>query len=74
MNVLAVEVEAVRALPPGGARVAEAAPSAYSDPSASSDASAASDASDPSEPSAAADPYRYLTALRQSPPGVKSWG
>lgn len=56
MNVLAARVDALRALPPGGAQVAEPAPSAYSDPSASSD------------------PYRYLTALRQSPPGVKSWG
>jgi hypothetical protein len=58
MNVIAARVDAVRALPPG-ALVAEPSRSGPSTPSA---------------PSAPSDPYRYLTALRQSPPGVKSWG
>ena len=82
LNVIAYEVNALRVgYPLKAGRVSLRASTNGGEAAASGEATAGLQASLPrtmewwADPGRAGpSPFRYLTALRQSPPGIKSWG
>ena len=70
LNVIAYEVEALRV--PGTPIRRRGMSKTYTAANGNGGTSGSSSEADPDQKGPS--PFRYLTALRQNPPGIKSWG